>query len=504
MKRLFAITLVILLLTASMTAAVEWKGRMGVGLRGPMFAPMVTGNAYTNDNGTSEPFMMGLGANLEFKYGLSNSLVLGLSGGYWSTYDDTLAADDQSFKLYKKDNASTKLTVIPLSVTGQYYFIPESNVQPYLIGGLSMDMAKYKDQRAGGQSFSSTDLYAKVGAGINFWIGESFTFDIGGRFSYLISNLSNNLPEAGDTSLPSGIRNTDMGEAGSRPFLATLEPSIGITYFIGGARDTDHDGVKDKLDQCPDTPKGALVDQYGCPLDSDGDGVYDGIDKCPNTPQGAIVDISGCPIDSDKDGVPDGIDLCPDTPLGVEVDIYGCPLDTDKDGIPDFKDQQPDTPLGAIVDENGVAIDSDGDGVPDGIDKCPDTPAGTEVDEFGCPLAKPLTEMIRLNIQYAPGSTAPDEEAKKTLDDIAERMKVYKNVKIEINGYTDALGSSRSNAKISQKRAEAVMEYLESKGISPDRMTAKGYGEEKKYFIAPNDTAEGRQKNRRVEIVPIG
>lgn len=504
MKRLFVIALAILVATASLSMAVEWKSRMGVGLRGPMFAPMITGNAYTSaDDKTNEPFMMGLGANLEFKYGLSNSLVLGLSAGYWSTYDDTAAADDQSFKLYKKENASTKLTVIPLGLTGQYYFIPESNVQPYLVGGLGLDMAKYKNQESG-TSFSSTDLYAKVGAGINFWIGESFTFDIGGRFAYLISNLSNNLPAAGDLDLPASISNADMGEAGSRPFLATLEPSIGLTYFFGGARDSDHDGVKDKLDQCPDTPAGALVDQYGCPLDSDGDGVFDGIDKCPNTPQGAVVDISGCPIDSDKDGVPDGIDLCPDTPLNIAVDMYGCPLDTDKDGVPDFKDQQPNTPLGAIVDENGVAIDSDHDGVPDGIDKCPDTAAGTAVDEFGCPLAKPLSETITLNIHYAPGSTEPDEDAKKVLDDVAQRMKVYKNMKIQINGYTDDLGSPRSNSKISQKRAEAVMDYLESQGIRPDRMTAKGYGEEEKYFVAPNDTPEGRQKNRRVEIVPVG
>jgi len=111
--------------------------------------------------------------------------------------------------------------------------------------------------------------------------------------------------------------------------------------------------------------------------------------------------------------------------------------------------------------------------------------------------------MIRLNIKYAAGSTEPDEESKVVLDDIANRLKVYKDVKIEINGYTDALGSSRANLKISQKRAEAVMNYLISKGISPDRMVAKGYGEDEKYFIASNDTPEGRQENRRVEIVPV-
>jgi outer membrane protein OmpA-like peptidoglycan-associated protein len=500
MRKAFIVSLAMLIVMASITSAVEWKSRTGLGLRGPLFAPMITGSNFSG-NGTNEPFMMGLGANVEFKYGLSNSFVLGLSGGYWTTYDDKLAADDQSFKLNKKDNASTKLKVIPIGLTGQYYFIPESNVQPFLLGGLSLHMASFENLESSG-SFSSKDLYAKVGAGFNFWIGESFAFDFSGRFSYLLTNLSNDFPE-NSSLLPSSLTNVKPDDTATRPFLAVLEPSVGITYFIGGAKDSDHDGVKDKFDQCPDTPQGALVDQYGCPLDSDGDGVYDGLDLCPNTPAGAIVDITGCPLDADNDGVPDGIDLCPDTPVGVEVDIYGCPLDNDKDGIPDFKDQQLDTPLGAIVDNNGVAIDSDGDGVPDGIDKCPDTGAGVAVDEFGCPLAKPITDKIVLNIKYASGSAKPDEAAMLVLDDLASRLKIYKDVKIEINGYTDALGRESSNIKLSQARAQAVQDYLESKGISVDRMTARGYGEDERFFIATNDTPEGRQANRRVEIVPV-
>ncbi|MCP4584133.1 MAG: OmpA family protein [candidate division Zixibacteria bacterium] len=495
MKRTLIIVLVLMLLSASVSMAIEWKGRKGLGLRGPLFAPMIAGDQYDGTGfgaSNNEPFMMGLGGNLEFKYGLSNSLVLGLSGGYWFTYNDIVSTDDQSFKLNNEDNASIKLTVIPLGLSGQYYFIPESNVQPFLLAGLNIDMASYEDL-ASGVSYSSTDLFVKVGAGFNFWLGESFAFDLSGRFSYLISNMSNDFP-TGDV---------DMGDASSRPFLGVLQPSIGITYFIGGARDTDKDGVKDKFDQCPDTPEGALVDQYGCPLDSDGDGVYDGIDLCENTPAGAIVDISGCPIDTDTDGVPDGIDLCPDTPIGIEVDIYGCPLDNDKDGVPDFKDQQLDTPLGALVDETGVALDTDGDSVPDGIDKCPETGEGVAVDEFGCPLAKPITEKIILNIQYAAGSADPDEPAITILDDLAERMKIYTDVNIEINGYTDALGRAISNSKLSEARAQAVQDYLESKGISADRMTAKGFGEEERFFVATNDTPEGRQANRRVEIVPV-
>lgn len=161
-----------------------------------------------------------------------------------------------------------------------------------------------------------------------------------------------------------------------------------LNFYYGGVRDSDKDGVTDKDDLCPDTPFGAIVDEFGCPIDSDGDGVYDGLDQCPNTPIGAIVDAVGCPSDSDGDGVYDGIDKCPSTPPGVKVDETGCPVDSDSDGVPDYRDRCPNTPRGALVDADGCPFDSDGDGVYDGIDKCPNTPIGLQVNEFGCPHTK--------------------------------------------------------------------------------------------------------------------
>src|SRR3989454_914140 len=173
-----------------------------------------------------------------------------------------------------------------------------------------------------------------------------------------------------------------------------LVASAGFAFFqpdAAPAGDADHDGVPDKRDACPDTPRGATVDNRGCPADSDGDGVWNGIDACPDTPAGATVDARGCPHDQDGDGVLDGIDQCPDTPAGQKVDAKGCPLaapglaDSDGDGVNDLLDKCPATPAGAKVDSDGCPIDSDHDGVWDGLDKCPDTPVGATVDANGCP-----------------------------------------------------------------------------------------------------------------------
>jgi outer membrane protein OmpA-like peptidoglycan-associated protein len=493
LKSKATIIVMLVIFLAAATNAVEWNGKFGIGVRGPMIAPMFKGSSFSKFGSTFEPYMMGWSGTMDLKYGITRSFVLGLSGGYAMTFDNTLAASDQSFKLNKSDDAYSRLNGIMLGLTGQIYFLPGGNVQPYLLAGGGIDMWKL-NTRMGDTTYSFNDFTGKFGAGINFWVGESFTIDIQGKMTYGLSNLST----SGDKTYYG-----DFADKKNRPFFGYLEPSMGFTFYFGGARDSDRDGVKDKFDQCPDTPLGAKVDQYGCPLDSDGDGVYDGIDQCLDTPKGCIVDIVGCPLDSDKDGVCDGLDKCPDTPVGVMVDVRGCPLDTDGDGIPDYKDKQPDTPKGAVVDENGVAIDSDGDGVPDGIDKCPDTPSGVAIDGFGCPKAKPLTEKLSLNIQYEPGSFEPDIPAKQTLDALAETMKAYPALKIQINGFTDALGSASGNLKLSQKRADAVLQYLKNLGLSPERMMAKGFGEDPKFFIGDNGTPEGRQKNRRIEIVPV-
>lgn len=175
---------------------------------------------------------------------------------------------------------------------------------------------------------------------------------------------------------------------------AKFNITFGGSISLGKGRDKDKDGIADRFDLCPETPRGVYVNEKGCPVDLDGDGVPDFLDKCTDTPVNVKVDADGCPIDSDGDGVPDYLDKCPDTPKDAisTVDSNGCPKDSDGDGVADYLDKCPNTPAGVTVSPDGCPIDSDGDGVPDYLDKCPDTPAAAKglVDSVGCPLDSDL------------------------------------------------------------------------------------------------------------------
>jgi OOP family OmpA-OmpF porin len=241
--------------------------------------------------------------------------------------------------------------------------------------------------------------------------------------------------------------------------------NIGVGYAFGEPRtrtvDTDGDGVIDSVDRCPGTPLGALVNAEGCELDADVDGVVDRLDRCPGTPRGATVDLQGCPADSDGDGVFDGIDQCPDTPAGATVDLQGCPAD------------------------------SDGDGVFDGIDQCPDTIRGALVDSVGCGF-----QLSGAN--FALNSDEPLPSGTLKLDQVAKRLGDFPNVAIVVEGHTDSSGAAEYNQRLSERRANAVKDYLVERGVEAGRISTVGLGESQP--VGDNATEEGRAQNRRVVL----
>ncbi|HVI93592.1 MAG TPA: thrombospondin type 3 repeat-containing protein [Anaeromyxobacter sp.] len=271
------------------------------------------------------------------------------------------------------------------------------------------------------------------------------------------------------------------------------------TQGCPAVKDSDGDGIPDDIDRCPFDPedKDGFQDEDGCPdPDNDGDGIVDKADACPNEP--GPPENHGCPIkDTDGDGVPDDKDLCP-TVAGLKI-FAGCP-DTDGDGIPDNEDKCPTQPG---PKENGGCPDQDrdGDGIVDRLDKCPDQ-FGPPPD--GCPKKYTLVVVkrekieIKQQVHFATAKFRVLPDSFKLLNQVVSVLNDFSKMKVSIEGHTDTIGGEAHNMRLSQRRAEAVLDYLVSKGISPDRLEAVGYGPTKP--IASNKTASGRAKNRRTEF----
>lgn len=371
---------------------------------------------------------------------IDNAPVHGIGFGY--NYSEELGVE-ASFNYVTTDAEDTdeNIEAYLYRMDALYHLMPRTKIVPYVAAGAGA--ITINDGRTG----SDDDFIINYGAGIKWFMSRSLT--LRGDVRHIL----------------------DFGDSDNN-FAFTL----GFSYLIGGkepgvvpSMDADGDGIYDDLDQCPDTPAGAVVDSIGCPKDTDGDGVYDGLDECPYTPRGAVVDSTGCPEDSDGDGVYDGLDECPNTPRGAVVDSAGCPKD------------------------------SDGDGVYDGLDQCPDTPRGIKVDEKGCPVPIKEKVTIELKVEFEFDRAEVKSIYQDHIEKVAAFLKAYPETEAVIEGHTDSRGTDQYNLRLSSRRAENVMKQLINYGIDPSRMRAVGQGESMP--VADNATEEGRQQNRRVVAV---
>lgn len=310
--------------------------------------------------------------------------------------------------------------------------------------------------------------------------------------------------------------------SGDTPSLAgPADWGLWVTIGKTGAiipQDGDGDGIADKDDGCPEQPEDidGYQDADGCPdLDNDGDSINDMEDRCPDLAEDldGFEDQDGCPdLDNDQDGIPDVEDRCPNEPedFDGEEDNDGCPdlvKDSDNDGVPDDLDRCPlqAEDIDNFADDDGCPdLDNDLDGIPDASDQCPNAPEtfnGVD-DEDGCPDEKVIEQRFVLKgVTFESGSAALTPDSYPVLDEAVRSLMAYPEVRIEIRGYTDSSGKASSNMALSQRRADAVKQYMVNAGVDPQRMIAKGYGEENP--IATNSTPAGRAENRRIEFVRI-
>jgi outer membrane protein OmpA-like peptidoglycan-associated protein len=378
--------------------------------------------------------------------------------------------------------------------------------------------AKYNDKRF-------LNLYLFTGAGLTSFSSkiEDYTTSaiitksaqrqnelivpIGAGASFRLSNVISINIEYGD-HMTFNDNTLDLTSSGKpRDHYSYASAGINIRF---GAKDTDGDGVKDKVDMCPEVP--GKVELLGCPdkdndgiadkddacpdvagkaefkgcPDSDGDGIIDSEDACPG--DAGKKELNGCP-DRDNDGIADKDDKCPDE-YGKK-EFSGCP-DRDGDGIPDKTDDCPN--VKGLAEFNGCP-DRDGDGIPDNKDNCPDV-AGV-ADNHGCPAALKGAVMEKTVYFHTDGSVTMDEYI-IVLNEIAAYMNENPDAAISVAGHADARESAEYNMRLSEKRADYVINYLKKKGMKSTKVEKLFYGKSKP--VADNSTTEGRALNRRVEI----
>ena len=298
-----------------------------------------------------------------------------------------------------------------------------------------------------------------------------------------------------------------------------------------GCPDTDGDGLLDKEDDCP-----ALAGDIafnGCP-DTDGDGVKDEEDTCPEL--AGLVKFNGCP-DTDEDGIVDYDDNCP-TEAGP-VSHFGCP---EKVRI-HLVDEEGNIVATAVIGENGkfvfrnLSMDQqymfliEGDALEDELELIIKNADGVHnvkalMDGTGYFIYRPLengfepslslveeedTEFVLLKeeenavvqeakkeLEFSTGKATIKTVSYAYLNELVKLLKENPTWKVRLSGHTDNVGEPSRNLMLSKKRADAVKFFFESRGVDSDKIVVKFYGQNKP--IADNDTSEGRQQNRRVEM----
>jgi outer membrane protein OmpA-like peptidoglycan-associated protein len=496
-----------LVLIAISTEAQHLQGKWSLGLHGGA-------NAWINDFNKR---VIGPGAGLHLRYGISRVFSLGLLAGY----EELKSQQDPQFGNLPYDYL--KLHSVPVSLVGWFHLAPGSKVNPYVYIGAG---AIFYQRQDGSKNYIPDDTFRSavlvpLGVGFEAFVSRSVTIGLEVGFRIAEDKLDNYIYKAPDTypTAKAGIAfyfgSGDLDDDDGDGLTNLEERRLGTNPKVA---DTDGDGLKD----------GEEVKRYRTnPLnpDTDGDGLSDGdeVFKYKTDPTKADTDGDGLSdgdevmkyktdplkMDTDGDGLTDG----------EEILIYKTdPLkvDTDGDGLSDWDEIKvyktdplnPDTDGDGLTDGDEVKkyktdplkADTDGGGVSDGEE----VRRGTNpLDPRDDVIDKPIilekgTQVILDGVNFETGSARITGESASTLEKAFLALLMNPDIKVHIAGYTDNVGSVELNDRLSLARAQAVRNWLYRKGIAHERMTTEGRG--MRDPIATNDTAEGRAKNRRIEF----
>jgi outer membrane protein OmpA-like peptidoglycan-associated protein len=501
MKKVTVLFLMFLLIAPFLSAQRVEPTRFGL-----QFNPILPLNEFPMEERIKTSWI----ARALLRFGVSEYLNLEVGAGYGQYTGYDLGKDYYKTMIY------------PLDLRLQIKFM-NAETYPYIFlgaGGLYYQVDNFPDLTPQMKEVDDAGFagVAPAGIGVQIRLTETAALDINGGFAITTTDNLNY------------YKNGDPPDAYYFVGLGLL--------FGGGPTDEDNDGLmSDREKQLgtdprnPDTDGDGLNDgdevlKYATnPLnrDSDGDGLTDGeeVNKYKTDPLKADTDGDGLndreevmnyktdPLKADTDG--DGLSD------GDEVRKYKTdPLkvDTDKDAIDDGEEvmRYKTDPLKADTDGDGLSdseevfthktdpLDQDTDkgSVNDGVEVKRGTNPLNKADDVEVKIGQPI---ILEGITFETNSAAITPSSAETLQQTLKTLNDHKDIIVEISGHTDDVGSDAYNKTLSQKRADAVKQWLVNNGIDGSRLRAVGYGEERP--VAPNDSPENRQKNRRIEFVRI-
>ena len=543
MRRISTVLAAIVLLATVSELRAQSEYHWGVGLMG--------GGTIAVSEGDEVNPSFGLRGLL--RYALMESVNLELGAGYM------MYSDQQS----DADLLDVKGTVIPVDLRLMVSPFGPAKVSPYAFAGFGMSFFSVDEAETpilaldSSKEASGSYAHIPVGIGSRFKLSDNLSLDVQIANNLGLDDILNpNLDDEND-ALYQGLIGLvyafgDSGDKDSDGDLLTDKEEEGLGTDPNNP-DTDGDGLTD----------GAEVRSHDTdPLrrDTDGDGLTDGAEvnshgtdpKEKDTDGDDLTDgqevneykTSALNEDTDGDGLEDGAEikkhktdaLNPDTDGdalsdGDEIDRHNTDAknpDTDGDGLKDGAEvnTHKTRPLEADTDKDGLSdgdevnrhktnpnnSDTDAGGVNDGaeiarainpLDPSDDvTERETIVEretiierETMFDADKPL---VLKGIVFETGKADIKPESETVLNEVLESLKDNPDVRVEISGHTDNVGSDENNRTLSLNRANSVKAWLAARGIAADRMETKGYGESQP--TATNDTPEGRQENRRIEM----
>ena len=371
----------------------------------------------------------------------------------------------------------------------QMQLFPEYDLRPYGYAGFGYLIFDPTINGSGGflnalatrQEEESGSLTLPLGIGLTWTLSERLDF-----FAEYMKTLT--FSDAMDTWVSEDNDNYNMVNFGLTFYLGEREEAVQPEApAVPEPQDTDGDGLMDD-----DETNIYNTDPNN--RDTDADGLIDGeeVNRYKTDPTLRDTDydrlLDGEEVnshntdplvkDTDQDGCSDGDEV---------LDMNTNPLEVDTDG-----DELNDCDEKNVYRTNPLVKDTDGDGANDGKEVRDGTDPLTadvlRIEESG--------EIVLEGINFETNSAQITEDSQPILQKALNTLRTNPDLRVEIQGHTDDVGSNAANQRLSESRANSVRDWMIQNGIDENRMTARGYGEENP--MVPNDSPENRARNRRI------